>query len=74
MWKYLINGQEVSFSSDQESERLSAIATAESKNYSIELISKPIEEEEDPILKSIEANTPKEDFTQGPVESADAVS
>ena len=81
MWKYLINGQEVSFSSDQESERLSAIATAESKNYSIELISKPTEEEvskapESAFSQVISGEVPEveEDFTQDPVESADAVS
>ena len=81
MWKYLINGQEVSFSSDQESERLSAIATAESKNYSIELISKPTEEEvskapESAFSQVISGKVPevKEDFTQDPVERADAVS
>ena len=81
MWKYLINGQEVSFNSDQDSERLSAIAAAESKNHSIELISRPKKEEvseapESAFSQVISGEVPEveEDFTQDPVESADAVS
>jgi len=81
MWKYLINGQEVSFSSDQDSERLSAIAAAESKNHSIELISRPKKEEvseapESAFSQVISGEVPKveEDFIQDPAKSADAVS
>jgi hypothetical protein len=81
MWKYLINGQEVSFNSDQDSERLSAIAAAESKNHSIELISRPKKEEvseapESAFSQVISGEVPEveEDFIQDPAESADAVS
>ena len=81
MWKYLINGQEVSFNSDQDSERLSVIAAAESKNHSIELISRPKKEEvseapESAFSQVISGEVPEveEDFIQDPAESADAVS
>ena len=78
MFKYLINKELVVFNSPEERE--AGLSNAEAKGYSIERVSldyeekKEKEKEEDPILKSIEANTPKEDFTQGPVERADAAS
>ena len=79
MFKYLINKELVVFNSPEERE--AGLSNAEAKGYSIERVSLDYEEkkeepkkEEDPILKSIEANTPKEDFTQGPVERADAAS
>ena len=78
MWEYLINEKSVTFKN--EAERAKGISEAEALGYSIELVSEPEEkqeekqEEQDPILASIEANTPKENFTQDPVKSADAAS
>lgn len=78
MWEYLINEKSVTFKN--EAERAKGISEAEGLGYSIELVSEPEEkqeekqEEKDPILASIEANTPKENFTQDPVKSADAAS
>ena len=80
MFKYLINGELVTFNSPEERE--SGLNEAATNNYSIERVSldyekekpKKKEEEKDPILASIEANNPKEDFTQDPAKSADAVS
>lgn len=81
MFKYLINGELVTFSSQEERE--SGLNDATANGYSIERVGLDYEEkkeepkkkeEKDPILESIEANTPKEDFTQGPVERADAAS
>tara|TARA_R100000951_G_scaffold7292_1_gene6959 strand:- start:131 stop:9163 length:9033 start_codon:yes stop_codon:yes gene_type:complete len=78
MYIYLINGKEVTFENDTD--LLAGLHEAEMMGYSIEDITdkkkkpKEKEEEKDPILESIEANTPKEDFTQGPVERADAAS
>lgn len=79
MYIYLINNKEVTFKNDDE--LLAGLRDAEMMGYSIEDITdkkkkekkKEKEKEEDPILKSIEANTPKEDFIQGPVERADAL-
>ena len=67
MWEYLINEKSVTFKN--EAERAKGISEAEGLGYSIELVSEPEEkqeekqEEKDPILASIEANTPKENFT-----------
>ena len=82
MFKYLINEELVIFNSPEERE--AGLSDAEANGYSIERVGldyeekkekpKKKEEEKDPILESIEANTPKEDFTQGPVERADAAS
>ena len=78
MFKYLINNKEVTF--ENRADLIKALEEAEMMGYSIEDITdkkekpKKKEEEKDPILASIEANTPKEDFTQGPVERADAAS
>jgi len=82
MWEYLINEKSVTFKN--ESERAKGISEAEGLGYSIELVSEPEEQQEqtqeekqgekDPILASIEANAPKENFTQDPVKSADAAS
>ena len=78
MWEYLINEKSVTFKN--EAERAKGISEAEELGYSIELVSEPEEtqekkqEEKDPILASIEANAPKENFTQDPVKSADAAS
>jgi hypothetical protein len=73
MFKYIINGEEVTF--NDIISRDAALAEASEKGYSVEAVEfSSAPEEKDPILASIEANTPKEDFTQGPVESADAAS
>jgi hypothetical protein len=81
MFKYLINKELVVFNSPEERE--AGLSNAEAKGYSIERVSLDYEEkkeepkkkeEKDPILENIEANAPEEDFTQGPVESADAAS
>ena len=81
MFKYLINGELVTFSSQEERE--SGLNDATANGYSIERVGLDYEgkkeepkkkEEKDPILASIEANAPKEDFTQDPVKSADAAS
>ena len=76
MFTYIINEERVTFNSLEEA--IPALEKAESLGYKIEEVTgekkKPKKKEEkDPILASIEANTPKEDFTQGPVERADAL-
>eukprot|EP01045_Picozoa_sp_COSAG04_P035493 COSAG04_NODE_8219_length_1005_cov_2.015453_2_plen_90_part_01 len=78
MFTYLINEEEVTFAN--RADLIKALEQAEMMGYSIEDITdkkkkpKKKEKEKDPILESIEANTPKEDFIQGPVERADAAS
>ena len=80
MFTYLINEEEVTFAN--RADLIKALEEAEMMGYSIEDITdkkkkekeKPKKEEKDPILESIEANALKEDFIQGPVERADAVS
>jgi len=78
MFTYIINDEKVTFSSLEEA--IPALEKAEELGYTIEEVTgekkkpKKKEEEKDPILESIEANTPKKDFTQGPVERADAAS
>ena len=77
MFTYIINEERVTFNSLEEA--IPALEKAESLGYKIEEVTgekkKPKKKEEkDPILASIEANTPKENFTQDPVKSADAAS
>ncbi len=77
MFTYIINEKRVTFNSLEEA--IPALEKAESLGYKIEEVTgekkKPKKKEEkDPILASIEANTPKENFTQDPVKSADAAS
>jgi len=76
MFTYIINEERVTFNSLEEA--IPALEKAESLGYKIEEVTgekkKPKKKEEkDPILENIEANTPKEDFIQGPVERADAL-
>ena len=77
MFKYLIDGKEVTFNSEEE--RLAGIAEAEANNYFIELLEEPdfevSEAPESAFSQVISGEVPEveEDFTQDPVESADAV-
>ena len=79
MFTYIINEQKVTFATIEEA--MPALEEAEKMGWTVVEVAfgekekpKKKEKEEDPILKSIEANTPKENFTQDPVKSADAAS
>ena len=78
MFTYLINEEERTF--ENRVDLIAALEEAEALGYSVEDITdkkkkpkKEKEKEKDPILESIKKDAPKEDFTQGPAERADAL-